>query len=171
MRAELCRETWALTSIKILMLVTDLGFLGYWAATALALIPPELAYSDYQDPRLVAWNWSFLPVDLIISATGILAVRWVRIRPAAGYALMLISLTLTHASGLFAISFWAIRADVRIEWWAPNLVLLPYPVPALLWLIKNAPAARCRWSQPASPCGSPALSPCARSPRSSRSAR
>lgn len=142
MRAELCRETWMLTSIKILMLVTDLGFVGYWAATALALIPPELAYSDYQDPRLVAWNWSFLPIDLIISATGILAVRWVRIRPTAGYALMLISLTLTHASGLFAISFWAIRADVRIEWWAPNLVLLLYPVPALLWLIKNAPACR-----------------------------
>ncbi len=142
MRAELVRGTWALPSIKILMLITDLAFVGYWAATALALIPPEFAYSDYQDPRLVAWNWSFLPIDLIISATGILALRWARIRPTAGYALMLISLALTHASGLFAIAFWAIRADVRIEWWAPNLVLLLYPVPALFWLIKNGPECR-----------------------------
>ncbi|MFJ6139351.1 DUF5360 family protein [Kitasatospora sp. NPDC092286] len=37
---------------KASMMVTDVGFLVYWAATLLALIPAEYAYKDYDNPVL-----------------------------------------------------------------------------------------------------------------------
>lgn len=45
---------------KALMLVTDVGLVAYFTITGLGLIPPELAFADYTDPLMVAWNWSFL---------------------------------------------------------------------------------------------------------------
>jgi hypothetical protein len=37
------------------------------------------------------------------------------------------SLVATSCSGLQAISFWVLRADYDLAWWAPNLFLLLYP--------------------------------------------
>ncbi|MGI5131325.1 DUF5360 family protein [Pseudonocardia sp. CA-107938] len=128
-----------MTAITTLMLVTDVGFVAYWAATALELIPPEFAYSDYHDARVVAWNWSFLPLDLLISVTGIAAVAILGRRPLLGRPLMTISLALTHASGLLAISYWAVRGEFQPEWWVPNLFLLVYPIPALVRLLRHEP--------------------------------
>jgi hypothetical protein len=120
------------------MLGTDLGFVAYWTAIALDLVPPELAYSDYRAPIVVAWNWSFLPLDLLVSATGMLGLWGLRGRPALGHVVVLISLALTHASGLFALSYWVIRGEFSPQWWAPNLLLLLYPLPAIAWLLTNA---------------------------------
>lgn len=56
---------------KLAMLVTDIGFLVYWAIAFAQIIPPELAYKDYANPILSDWNFSFVVLDLAASATGL----------------------------------------------------------------------------------------------------
>ncbi len=126
--------------IEAAMALTDSAFILYWAITALGLIPPELAYSDYHDPRVVGWNWSFLPIDLIVGATGVTSLWLLHHGHRAWRDLMIISLTLTSASGMLAVSYWAIRGEFDPTWWTPNLFLLLYPVPALAWLVRRSPA-------------------------------
>ncbi|MEV0230120.1 DUF5360 family protein [Nonomuraea sp. NPDC050786] len=114
---------------KRLMLVTDLGFVAYFTITGLGLIPPEWAFADYANPLMADWNWSFLWIDLLASATG-LASLWV----FRSDQLMLVSLVLTMASGLMAIAFWTLRGDFSLVWWVPNLYLMLFPVPAIIRL-------------------------------------
>jgi Family of unknown function (DUF5360) len=109
-------------------LLTDIGFIVYWLLTALSLIPPEFAFNDYKNPLMVAWNWSFLPLDLLISATGLTAVYLYKKGSSSWLLLALMSLMLTVSSGLNAIAFWAIRGDFDLAWWLPNLYLMLYPV-------------------------------------------
>lgn len=115
------------------LLLTDLGFLAYWSLTALGAIPPEYAYRDSQNPLLVAWNWSFLPLDLLASATGLLALYLSRQQDVR--LLLVMSLTLTHVAGLNALAFWAITRDFSLMWWLPNLYLLLFPLFFLYQLI------------------------------------
>ena len=66
--------------MKPLFLLTDLGFVSYWAVSLLVLIgvdvvPVSWLFKDYNDPIVVAWNWSFFPLDMVLSACGLLAVR------------------------------------------------------------------------------------------------
>ena len=61
-------------SLKGLFLFTDIGFILYWVFTALALIPKEYLYQDYTNELLVAWNWSFFPLDILISITGMYSI-------------------------------------------------------------------------------------------------
>jgi Family of unknown function (DUF5360) len=114
---------------------TDLGFIAYWTITALHLIPPKLLFQDYTNPILTAWNWSFLPLDLLVSATG-LGALWAHRRGLEVWrSLALVSLVLTLSSGLNAIAFWTIRGDFDLTWWLPNLYLMIYPlffIPGLL---------------------------------------
>lgn len=121
--------------LRPFFLIVDIGFILYWAITLLELIPAEHLFQDYANPLLVAWNWSFLPLDLMISATGITSLAlFARQRPLWA-PLALISLTLTFTSGLQAIAFWTIRGDFDLAWWAPNLFLMIYPlffIPGLL---------------------------------------
>jgi Family of unknown function (DUF5360) len=126
------------------MLATDLAFVIYWLVTALHIIPPSWAYSDARDPTIVAWNWSFLPLDLLVSATGLTALTLDRRRLAAGDdavasmassradAWLLLSLALTVCSGLQAISFWAMRCQLDVAWWIVNGFLIVYPLPYLV---------------------------------------
>ena len=102
-------------------LATDIGFILYWLLTALALIPREYAFNDYKNPLIVAWNWSFLPLDLLISATGLVAVYLHRKGNSSWLILALVSLVLTVPSGLNAIAFWVIRRDFDLMWWLPNV--------------------------------------------------
>ena len=51
----------------------DLGFIAYWAITLVGVILDEYLFKDYDKPILSAWNWSFLPLDLAISASGLTA--------------------------------------------------------------------------------------------------
>jgi hypothetical protein len=110
------------------MLVTDIGFLVYWAVTIAGVIPPELAYKDYQNPILTDWNFSFVLLDVLASLTGLAGLR------LKHKTLVIVSLVLTSTAGLQAISFWVLRGDFSPTWWLPNLWLLLFPVLALLSL-------------------------------------
>lgn len=122
--------------LKGYMWATDIGFIVYWLITASHLIPAEYLYQDYENELLVAWNWSFVPLDLAISATGLWSLSLYRRRNPAWPALAALSLALTSCSGLQAISFWAIRGDFDPLWWGPNLFLLIYPLFFLSGLIR-----------------------------------
>jgi hypothetical protein len=108
-------------------LVVDFGFVVYWLITLTQLIPDEFLFKDYNNPILMHWNWSFLPLDLAISATGFLSLYLLKTN-RAWKQVALISLVLTFSSGLQAISFWTLANDFDIWWWLPNLYLLIYPL-------------------------------------------
>ena len=67
-----------LRATKGLMLVTDVGFVFYFAITGLGLIPGEWAFADYANPLMVDWNWSFLWIDLLASVTGLTSLWLLR---------------------------------------------------------------------------------------------
>lgn len=127
-----------------LMFFTDLGMISYWVITAamaggLLNIPGEWLFKDYYDPRVVAWNWSFFPVDILFSVTGLAALRMERAGHASWRIMAAISLTLTVCAGLMAIAYWAILADFDLTWWIPNLFLMLWPLPYLFQLIRGRP--------------------------------
>ncbi|MDP1909530.1 MAG: DUF5360 family protein [Alphaproteobacteria bacterium] len=124
------------------LLVTDWGFILYWSATALAAmqviaLPTEWMFRDYADPAMVAWNWSFAPLDLLASAFGLLAVRAAR-RGANWRGAAIVSLALTSCAGLMAIAFWTFAGDFDLAWWAPNLALMLWPLIYLPRLMSTA---------------------------------
>ncbi|MER7453948.1 DUF5360 family protein [Nocardia beijingensis] len=123
---------------KIAMLITDVGFLLYWAIAFAHVIPPEWAYKDYTDPILSDWNYSFVVLDLAATATGLASLC----RSPGRRTLMTVSLTLTSVAGLQAIAFWTLRGDFSPLWWVPNLFLLLFPIPALVTLVCTAPQER-----------------------------
>jgi hypothetical protein len=122
-------------ALKPVFLLVDLGFIAYWICAGLHLFPQEYLFKDYDNPILQAWNFSFLPLDLLVSGTGLSSV-WCHSRGLTCWRpLALISLTLTLCSGLQAVAFWALRGDYDPVWWVPNLFLLIYPlffIPALM---------------------------------------
>ena len=118
----------AVPLLRPLVALTDIGFLAYWAVTLLRVVPEAYLFKDYGDPLVVAWNWSFLPLDLAISATGIGSLWLERKADPRWPALTLVSLTLTFCSGLMALAFWALRRDFDVAWWLPNAFLLLYPL-------------------------------------------
>lgn len=121
--------------MKLLMLLTDVGFVLYWLVTIFHFIPADLLFRDYTNPILVDWNWSFLPLDLTISATGLSALWLFHKQNALWRPLTIISLTLTSVSGLQATAFWLFAGDFNLTWWLPNLFLLLYPLVFLPWLV------------------------------------
>jgi hypothetical protein len=135
-------------SLKPFFYVTDIGFLVYWLITALGRVPAEWAFNGYHDPVLVAWNWSFLPLDLLISATGLTALWVARSGRLDWRGLAIASLALTSASGLNAIAFWALRGEVDWQWWLPNLYLLLYPWAFLPGLLRPSPLDATRSARP-----------------------
>lgn len=131
--------------LKYIMLVTDFGFIIYWLITLFHLIPADLLFRDYTNPLLVNWNWSFLPLDLFVSATGLSSLWWYRNGNEVWRPLVIISLTLTSVSGLQAIAFWVIAQDYNMSWWISNLFLLLYPlffIPKLVKLDSRAHVPR-----------------------------
>ncbi|MEU9605613.1 DUF5360 family protein [Streptomyces sp. NPDC048057] len=136
-----------LRAVKTAMLVTDVAFLLYWSVALLNLIPPEHAYKDYRDPVMSDWNYSFLPLDVAASVTGLASLylagsRRQRIggRHDLHLPLMLVSLALTSAAGLQAVSFWALRGDWSLAWWIPNFLLFAFPVPAIVYVLRGPSA-------------------------------
>ncbi len=114
--------------LKYIFLIVDIGFILYWIITVIKIIPPEYLYSDYHNPIMVDWNWSFLPLDLFISFTGLMSIRLFNTNNDQWKMWALISLVLTFASGLQAIVFWTIRFDFDLTWWLLNGFLLIYPL-------------------------------------------
>lgn len=127
-------------ALKPFLLFTDIGFIVYWLITALRLIPAQYLFNDYTNPILVAWNWSFLPLDLLISATGLSSLYLAQRGDRRWRDLALISLVLTFCSGLMALVFWALRADYDPSWWVPNLYLLLYPLAFLPSMLRERAA-------------------------------
>ncbi len=67
-----------LSAAKIATTITEFFMLLYWVlagANAMGLIhiDPSYMYSDYENPRVVAWNWSFFPIDIALSVLGLWA--------------------------------------------------------------------------------------------------
>jgi hypothetical protein len=123
--------------LKPFFLLTDIGFILYWLINWLHLIPNEYLFKDYQNPILVAWNFSFLPLDLLISFTGLTSLYLYSRGKKSWIKVALISLILTFCSGLQAIAFWTLRLDFDLNWWLPNLYLLMYPLFFLPSLLSN----------------------------------
>lgn len=123
-----------LRATTVAMVVADIGFLVYWLVVATGIVPPESMFAEYADPRVAAWNWSFLPLDLAASFTGLAAVRAVRRSAPTASARLATSLTLTATAGGMAVAFWAQRGQFDLTWWIPNLALLLFPLPMLVQL-------------------------------------
>ncbi|WP_410876113.1 DUF5360 family protein [Nocardia sp. A7] len=119
--------------IKTMMLVTDLGFLGYWIVTALGVL------SVGPDPFLRQWNWSFLGLDLAAIGLGLAGLA-LGSRSAVGLQVIVVSLALTAAAGLMALNFYVIRGDYSLMWWIPNMWLFLFPVAALATIVRPAKA-------------------------------
>lgn len=120
-------------SLALALGVTDLLFLAYWLIAGAALVglielPAALMYAGYDEPRVAAWNWSFLPIDLAFSITGLLAVRASRRGDALWKPLALISLLLTMVAGLMAVAYWTLLGEFDPSWFLPNLVLAIWPL-------------------------------------------
>lgn len=123
--------------LKPFFIVTDFGFIAYWLITLLHFIPNDLLFKDYNDSISVSWNWSFFPLDMFISATGILSIFYYAKNKSLWKSLCMVSLVLTFCSGLQAISFWVLRRDFDVTWWIPNLYLLIYPVFFIIKLLRE----------------------------------
>lgn len=102
--------------------------LFYWfLAGALSLglisIDPSLMYSDYQNPLVIAWNWSFFPIDIAFAIIGLTA----RFGTKAGqvrFKLEIIASVLMFCAGLMAVSYWMITGDFDLTWWGMNIWLI-----------------------------------------------
>ncbi|MCA9609015.1 MAG: DUF5360 family protein [Myxococcales bacterium] len=128
-------------SLFLALLITDLGFLAYWLVSGIAelgwiSLPASLMYAGYGDDRVCAWNWSFFPLDVAFSVTGLLAVRWGRAGRPAWRPMALVSLTLTVVAGLMAVSYWTLTEEIVASWYLTNLLLVLWPLPYLVWLMR-----------------------------------
>lgn len=131
---------------KPAFVVTDVLMLTYWAVTGavaveLLHIPPAYLYSDYHNPIVVAWNWSFFPLDVIFSVTGLLAVRMHRTGNRAWAEMAIVSAVCTSIAGLMAIAYWTILGEFDPSWWLPNLVIMLWPIWFLAGFISDREAA------------------------------
>ena len=97
---------------KHLTTATEVGMILYWVfAGALVAgwieIDPALMYSDYENPLVVAWNWSFFPIDIAFALSG-LAAKFLPLPAMQRFKLETVAATLMLCAGLMAISFWVI---------------------------------------------------------------
>lgn len=123
--------------LRINLLITDLGFVAYWSAAALALFPPEWLYANHDDPMMVSWNWSFAPMDLMASFLGLTALVLARRGNRAWSPYALVSSALTFCAGMMAIAFWTLQRDFNPAWWLPNLYLMLWPILTLRSLTRS----------------------------------
>ena len=86
-----------------------------------------MVFKDY-DNAMIIWNWSFFPLDIFISITGLYSLFLYKRKHALWRPFALISLVLTFCSGMQAIAFWVFIGDFDLMWWAFNLYLLLYPL-------------------------------------------
>jgi hypothetical protein len=130
------------SALRLALSITDILFLIYWAVMGLYIvgligIPAEYLYASADKPRVVAWNWSFLPLDLAFSVCGLLAVQLARRGDPLWKPYALISLILTMVAGGMAVGYWAILGEFSPSWFLPNLALLIWPLFFLPRLIKS----------------------------------
>lgn len=132
------------------MLGTDWLLLTYWFVTALVAlglvsIPEGYLFKDYYDPRVVAWNWSFFPLDVIFAVLGIYAARLFTQADPRWFGYALVSAALTFCAGFMAICYWVILGDFDPSWWIPNIIIAAWPV----WFVPKLISAKENASVPA----------------------
>lgn len=120
-------------AIKPWLLITDVGFILYWLASLTLLldwqlIPADWLFKDYEQALVVSWNWSFFPLDMILSLCGLISIRLHRLGIPAWRNLAAFSLALTFCAGFMALSYWTVRLDFDPMWWAANLFLCAWPL-------------------------------------------
>ena len=133
-------------ALRIALTVTDVLFIAYWSLAALdaagvLAIPEALLYAHAHDPRVVAWNWSFFPLDLAFSLTGLAAVAASRRDAPIWRPLALVSLVLTMVAGGMAVGYWTLLGEYDPAWFLPNLLLLLWPIFFLRRLARGMAAA------------------------------
>jgi hypothetical protein len=129
-------------SLALALSITDLLFLAYWLASGLdkvglIAIPADWLYAGAGEPRVDAWNWSFFPLDLAFSVTGLAAVAASRKGSASWRPLALISLILTMVAGGMAVGYWTLLGEFDPAWYLPNLALLIWPLAFLPGLMRD----------------------------------
>ena len=112
---------------KVVLVVVDVCLMAYWAATAMHLIPADRAFKDYEDATIQAWNWSFLPLDVVAALTVFLGAYLTRVGSRIGDLVLTVGLMLTFCAGFMAISFWSFYRDFDPLWWGPNALLMIVP--------------------------------------------
>lgn len=117
-----------MSELKPIFIIVDVAFIVYWILVFGNFMPEEYLFKDYDNVIVAAWNYSFMPLDMAISATGLLAIVCYTRRDDRWRSIAIISLTLTFCSGLQAIAFWALRKDFDPAWWALNGFLMLYPL-------------------------------------------
>ena len=135
-------------SLAFALSATDLLFLAYWSLSALAQagivhVPPAWMYAHYDQSQVVAWNWSFLPLDLAFSICGLASVACARRGRLIWRPLALLSLAFTMAAGGMAITYWSLLGEFDPAWFLPNLALVLWPIcffPALVRALGETPA-------------------------------
>jgi Family of unknown function (DUF5360) len=129
--------------LAVCMSVTDVVFLAYWTMSLLEVfgvieVPPSLMYKDYDIPMVIAWNWSFFPVDVIFSMSGLCAVILARRGDRRWLPIAIISLCFTFVAGLMAIGYWVLLQEFDPSWFLPNLALVIWPLFFIPRLIHQA---------------------------------
>ncbi len=114
--------------LRLATTITELLMVLYWIlATALILklvnIDPTLMYSDYKNPLVVAWNWSFFPIDIAFASIGLFS-RYGNVNGRRKLKFEVTAATLMVCAGLMAISYWVITGDFSLTWWAVNIWLV-----------------------------------------------
>lgn len=79
------------------------------------------------DEVLHAWNWSFVPLDVLAISAGL---TWSLLpqQHRLSTPLFATALALTHAAGLMAVSFFALWGSWDASWWLVNLWLVLMPI-------------------------------------------
>ena len=113
---------------NLLTTLTEIAMLAYWVVAGLLVldvisIDPALMYSDYQNPLVVAWNWSFFPIDVAFAVCGLTAM-FAPIDQFLRFKLEVVASVLMLCVGIMAISYWVITRDFDIAWWCMNLWLV-----------------------------------------------
>lgn len=129
--------------LSVAFVITDSAFLLYWILSALVLfkvihVPASWMYAGYDEPRVVAWNWSFLPLDLGFSLLGLAAVNASRRGFGVWRSLALLSLAFTIAAGGMAVGYWVILGEFEPSWFFANLLLVIWPMGFLPNLIRKS---------------------------------
>jgi hypothetical protein len=119
--------------LQLFLVVTDLAFLAYWLLSALIEIhlfkvPASFMYADYTVPRVRAWNWSFLPLDVAFSVLGLASVAAQRRGSQLWRPLVILSLAFTMAAGGMAVSYWTLLGEFDPGWYLANLMLVIWPL-------------------------------------------
>lgn len=129
-------------SLTLALTITDWLFIAYWTVSGLdrfglIRVPQDLLYANAHDPRVVAWNWSFFPLDIAFSVIGLAAVAASRRDRPVWRPLALISLILTMVAGGMAVAYWTLLGEFDPAWFLPNLALLLWPLIFLPRLIRD----------------------------------